>query len=380
MLAAMARLEPARVEHVLVDARGRATPVDAAERPVAGTARWHDFAAALAGARSTGRRSTAAQPAADDLAQLLFTSGTSGEPKGVLHRFDALTRAAAMEIEHLGLGRDDTIFIPSPLAHQTGFLYGMWLAFALGRPRSSRTSGTAAAARPRCAQWAGSFVQAATPFLADLVRVVEQARRRRRRPCGSSSSPAPRCRGPWPSGPPASSTPRSAAPGARPSPASAALAAPGDDPEHGLGHRRPRARGHPAAHHRRRRQRARPRPGGQLRGPQPLPVRGLPRPPRPDRRGDHGRRLVPHRRPGDDRRGRLPAHHRAGQGRHQPRRREDPGRRDRAAAAPPPAGVAEVAIVAMPDQRLGERACAFAVLPDRAFDFDLAGCATTSTR
>ena len=53
----------------------------------------------------------------------------------------------------------------------------------------------------------------------------------------------------------------------------------------------------------------------------------------------------------------------------QPRRREGPGRRDRAAAAHPPARSSEVAIVAMPDQRLGERACAFAVAGP-GFDFE----------
>ena len=72
------------------------------------------------------------------------------------------------------------------------------------------------------------------------------------------------------------------------------------------------------------------------------------------------RRLVPVGRPRDDRQRRLPADHRPGQGRRQPRRREGAGRRGRAAAARHPA-VEDVAIVAMPDPRLGERACAFVV-------------------
>ncbi len=62
------------------------------------------------------------KPGPDALAQLLFTSGTSGEPKGVLHRMSTLNCAAAMQVNHLGLNREDCIFIPSPLAHQTGFL------------------------------------------------------------------------------------------------------------------------------------------------------------------------------------------------------------------------------------------------------------------
>ena len=43
----------------------------------------------------------------DQLAQLLFTSGTSGEPKGALHRHDVLMRAADHHIAHFGLGAGD---------------------------------------------------------------------------------------------------------------------------------------------------------------------------------------------------------------------------------------------------------------------------------
>ncbi len=66
------------------------------------------------------------------LAQLLFTSGTTGEPKGVLHTHGSLSRALARHQERFHLTADDTIFVPSPMAHQTGFLYGMLLAFYLG--------------------------------------------------------------------------------------------------------------------------------------------------------------------------------------------------------------------------------------------------------
>ncbi len=111
------------------------------------------------------------EPAA--IAQLLFTSGTSGEPKGVLHRNDVLMRAAAMEVEHLGLGAGDRIFVPSPLAHQTGFLYGMWLAIVMGVPQIVQPVWNARRALRALADWNGTFVQAATPFLADLVNAVE---------------------------------------------------------------------------------------------------------------------------------------------------------------------------------------------------------------
>jgi 3-phosphoshikimate 1-carboxyvinyltransferase len=78
-----------------------------------------------------------------------------------------------MEVEHLGLGRDDTIYIPTPLAHQTGLLYGMWLAFALGSTQVIQDIWDPHVAARALREWDGTFVQAATPFLADLIRVID---------------------------------------------------------------------------------------------------------------------------------------------------------------------------------------------------------------
>ena len=160
------------LEHVLVIGGdpGGAPP----QLPADGAVRWHDFAAALGAVMVDPEAIAARKPAPEALAQLFFTSGTSGEPKGVLHRYDALTRAAMMEVEHLGLGRDDNIFIPTPLAHQTGLLYGMWLSFALGSTQILQDVWDARLGAHALREWEGTFVQAATPFLADLVRVVEE--------------------------------------------------------------------------------------------------------------------------------------------------------------------------------------------------------------
>ncbi len=159
---------PLPVEHVIVVGADGAPAL-----PKTPDVRWHDFAAAVAGAEPDRDAIVARKPAPTALSQLFFTSGSTGEPKGVLHRYDALTRAAMMEVEHLGLGRDDTIFIPTPLAHQTGLLYGMWLSFALGSTQVIQDVWDGRRAARALREWDGTFVQAATPFLADLVRVVE---------------------------------------------------------------------------------------------------------------------------------------------------------------------------------------------------------------
>jgi 3-phosphoshikimate 1-carboxyvinyltransferase len=169
--ALLERDEAATVEHALVVA---VDPTPGSELPDDGDVRWQRWAAAVDNITVDADALDARTPAADAPAQLLFTSGTTGEPKGVIQRFDTLTRAVAMEIEHLGLGRDDRIFIPSPLAHQTGFLYGMWLAWFLGVPQIVQATWEPNRAAAALREWGGSFVQAATPFLSDLVNVVEE--------------------------------------------------------------------------------------------------------------------------------------------------------------------------------------------------------------
>ena len=114
-------------------------------------------------------------PGPDQIAQLLFTSGTSGEPKGALHRHDTLMRAADHQIAHFGLTGDDVVYIPSPLAHQTGFLYGMWIAIRLGAPQVLQEVWYAEVGLDTMRRFGVTFVQAATPFLADLTRVAADA-------------------------------------------------------------------------------------------------------------------------------------------------------------------------------------------------------------
>jgi cyclohexanecarboxylate-CoA ligase len=168
---------PLRLEHVVVSASGRKShPLPAGDNEN-GLVHWLRFQEALerisvdaAALEARGSKPTV-------LVQLLFTSGTSGEPKGVLHRNDVLMRAAAMEVEHLGLGAEDRVFVPSPLAHQTGFLYGMWLAILMGVPQILQPVWNGPRALRALNDWDGTFVQAATPFLADLVKAVEEGER-----------------------------------------------------------------------------------------------------------------------------------------------------------------------------------------------------------
>ncbi len=72
------------------------------------------------------------RPGPDDLVEIQFTSGTTGEPKGVLHSHNTVYSGGRAIGEVYGLGRDDVCFMASTLAHQTGFGYGMLVPLSLG--------------------------------------------------------------------------------------------------------------------------------------------------------------------------------------------------------------------------------------------------------
>jgi cyclohexanecarboxylate-CoA ligase len=84
--------------------------------------------AALATARPWD--STAARPS--DLAVVLFTGGSTGRPKAVLHTHRGLAHKARTMVTVHELGRDDVVLMPAPLAHVSGLLNGVLVAGAAG--------------------------------------------------------------------------------------------------------------------------------------------------------------------------------------------------------------------------------------------------------
>ncbi len=70
--------------------------------------------------------------AAGDVALVMYTSGTTAEPKGVLHSHQTLLAEAHSLAPAHGLGGKDTVLMPSPLTHISGLLHAVLVPAALG--------------------------------------------------------------------------------------------------------------------------------------------------------------------------------------------------------------------------------------------------------
>src|ERR1700716_2269294 len=69
---------------------------------------------------------------ADQMAVLMFTSGTTGSPKGVMHCLNTLLACNIALAGRFGLDANDTMLVCSPLGHMTGFAAGMLLGLKIG--------------------------------------------------------------------------------------------------------------------------------------------------------------------------------------------------------------------------------------------------------
>lgn len=72
--------------------------------------------------------------AADEPCFVLYTSGTTSKPKGVIHSLSTLLKASENYIAAAGLKDDDRIFLISPLASVTGVLQGLFIGPMLAAP------------------------------------------------------------------------------------------------------------------------------------------------------------------------------------------------------------------------------------------------------
>jgi cyclohexanecarboxylate-CoA ligase len=112
------------------------------------------------------------KPGPDEVIQILYTSGTTGEPKGVMHTSNTLFSNVRPYADRLHLSSDDILLMASPVAHQTGFLYGVMMPVYLGTTVVLQDIWDADFVCKVIAAEKPAFTMASTPFLADLVKTA----------------------------------------------------------------------------------------------------------------------------------------------------------------------------------------------------------------
>lgn len=117
---------------------------------------------------------TRSRPGPDDVTQLIYTSGTTGEPKGVMHSANSVMANIIPYAQRLQLGADDVVLMASPMAHQTGFMYGLMMPIMLGASVVLQDIWEPKQAIALVRQEGATFTMASTPFLTDLARTVAE--------------------------------------------------------------------------------------------------------------------------------------------------------------------------------------------------------------
>ncbi len=89
------------------------------------SAEWPEMLAPYAGSAPV-----VAQTKPDDLFMLIFTSGTSGDPKAVRCTHGKVTGPGLMLAERFGLGPDDVVYLSMPMFHSNAIMAGWGVALA----------------------------------------------------------------------------------------------------------------------------------------------------------------------------------------------------------------------------------------------------------
>ncbi|MEF4722320.1 medium-chain fatty-acid--CoA ligase [Escherichia coli] len=110
----------------------------------------------------------------DELAAVLFTSGTEGLPKGVMLTHNNILASERAYCARLNLTWQDVFMMPAPLGHATGFLHGVTAPFLIGARSVLLDIFTPAACLALLELQRCTCMLGATPFVYDLLNLLEK--------------------------------------------------------------------------------------------------------------------------------------------------------------------------------------------------------------
>jgi acyl-CoA synthetase (AMP-forming)/AMP-acid ligase II len=104
---------------------------------------------------------------------LLYTSGTTGRPKGVLHTHNTVHADGMKMVPALGLTPEDRTFSPSPITHVSGYLWVLNHPWLKDIPAITVDVWKAERAFDLIEQYRCAFMLGATPFLQEMVAIAK---------------------------------------------------------------------------------------------------------------------------------------------------------------------------------------------------------------
>lgn len=131
----------------------------------------------------------------DDVCLLLYTSGTTADPKGALHTHNSLMRSAQDLVDLFRIHGGDRVFMASPVTHITGLLLGFLMPWSQGAGAVLMDQWDAERALDLILDHGCTFTGGAPPFIRGL---IDAAKRRglgpedvplTRGPCGGADVP-----------------------------------------------------------------------------------------------------------------------------------------------------------------------------------------------
>jgi cyclohexanecarboxylate-CoA ligase len=109
----------------------------------------------------------------DDMSVIMFTSGTTGEPKGVMHTSNSLIACCKALATRFGLNSSDVLLVASPVGHMTGYAAIVLLSVYLGGTMILQDVWEAKRGVDLMSTEGVTYTAASTPFLSDICEAVK---------------------------------------------------------------------------------------------------------------------------------------------------------------------------------------------------------------